>query len=47
MLDAGRIVEDGTPGELLARTGRFAHMWRTYTADAAAVANTTPVARTH
>jgi ATP-binding cassette subfamily B protein len=33
VLDAGRIVEDGRPDELLALDGRFARMWRTYTAD--------------
>jgi ATP-binding cassette subfamily B protein len=26
-MDAGRIIERGTHGELLARAGRYAQMW--------------------
>ncbi|MDB5531817.1 MAG: hypothetical protein JWO28_132, partial [Hyphomicrobiales bacterium] len=28
-IDAGNIVETGTHGELVARNGRYAHLWRT------------------
>ncbi|MDF2118652.1 ABC transporter ATP-binding protein [Roseiarcaceae bacterium H3SJ34-1] len=33
VIDAGNIVETGTHGELLARNGRYAHLWRTQQSD--------------
>ncbi|NJP76950.1 ABC transporter ATP-binding protein [Streptomyces telluris] len=34
VLDHGRVVEDGTHAELLAREGRYADLWRTFTGEA-------------
>ncbi|MGW2393239.1 ABC transporter ATP-binding protein [Streptomyces lydicamycinicus] len=33
VLDQGRIVEDGSHGQLLAREGRYAELWRTFTGE--------------
>ncbi|GAU68090.1 putative ABC transporter permease/ATP-binding protein [Streptomyces sp. NBRC 110611] len=33
VLDHGRIVEDGSHGQLLARNGRYAELWRTFTGE--------------
>jgi len=30
VMESGRIVEDGTPGELIAGTGRFADLHRAW-----------------
>ena len=30
MVDDGRVVEDGTHDELVARDGRYAAMWRAF-----------------
>lgn len=35
VIDGGRVVEDGAPAQLLERDGRYADLWRTYTADPA------------
>ncbi|CAM5536197.1 ABC transporter ATP-binding protein [Streptomyces abikoensis] len=34
VLDRGRVAEDGTHAELLAREGRYAELWRTFTGEA-------------
>ncbi|MCC3775330.1 ABC transporter ATP-binding protein [Streptomyces sp. UNOB3_S3] len=36
VLDRGRVVEDGTHAQLLARGGRYAELWRTFTGEAVA-----------
>lgn len=33
LLDQGRIVEDGSHGQLLAHDGRYAELWRTFTGE--------------
>ncbi|MFF2808554.1 ABC transporter ATP-binding protein [Streptomyces sp. NPDC058000] len=33
VLDRGRIIEDGTHSQLLARGGRYAELWRTFTGE--------------
>ncbi|MFJ5591367.1 ABC transporter ATP-binding protein [Streptomyces noursei] len=33
VLDHGRIIEDGTHAQLLARNGRYAELWRTYSGE--------------
>ncbi|MFC7906382.1 ABC transporter ATP-binding protein [Streptomyces nigra] len=34
LMDHGRVAEDGTHGELLARGGRYAELWRTFLGEA-------------
>ncbi|MFJ5613660.1 ABC transporter ATP-binding protein [Streptomyces sp. NPDC093221] len=38
VLDHGRVIEDGTHAALLARDGRYAELWRTFTGEVRAVA---------
>lgn len=33
VLDRGRIAEDGSHDQLLARDGRYAELWRTFTGE--------------